>query len=129
MDILNILSTLQQNNIDIGEVIKNITSIFGTQTYTEPPNLIKQNPNTYYELPQYNIDKEVSPPQPSININNSSNYQNQNSSSIDINKLLELAKTIAPLLSSFKNNAPVQKQTIESKVETKKSEILSLTKI
>ncbi|MBO5103005.1 MAG: hypothetical protein J6C13_02825 [Clostridia bacterium] len=151
MDIIKILSMLNENNIDLGEIIKIVTSIFGSQNNTQqtnqsnnfeqqnatPPQTDFNQNSTYWELPKYDFNPQNTQKTNTMhntmqsivpNKNNdfeqkNANFSQKSSPTIDIAQLI---KIVLPLLQRKQKD-----EETSSKFETKiefQSEILKLKK-
>ncbi len=132
MDIINFISSLQENNVNLSELLNNIFSLFNQNKSQQT------NTNNYYNMPKYDFNAEKSgfdstmqgtmhstmqcivPPKTAIS---SQNLQN-----INFNSIIKLLECIAPLLSKQPPQSPTESPTNTPQNEFK-SQILSLTKI
>lgn len=111
MDLLKILSLLQNSNIDILNLVKNFGSFLSPN---QPQTKETSINNDIYQLPQYN----TMPPEPQTQTASQSNF--------DINKIIEIAQMVLPLLNSKKEKE--EKETSPPPA-TQSSQILKMTKI
>lgn len=145
MDILNILSSLQKNNINLAEIVNTFSTLFTTPK-NDTQNQQHPNPENYYQLPTY--DFRQNPTQnntknDTMQMHNTmhstahstiNNTQTPPAPALDINKIVELAQTILPLLSSLKKEKSdtqnvASSASTEQKSAPQNSEILKMTKI
>ncbi len=137
MDITNLLSILQNSNINLGDVISTVSKIFSPNISTATPAPSQQTAQNYYNLPNYDFGTKndsfgstmqgtmqcIAPKQTPIS---SQKSQNNN-----IAAVLELAQTLLPLLTQKQQNQPVktaQKTAVQQQNYTP-SQIKKLTKI
>ena len=108
MDIIKILSNLQDNNIDLSQLISSISSLFNKNINTQP----SQNNTQYYNLPSYNFDTKPqncnSTMQSTMQriVPNKTAYLSPKSHSIDFNKLAEIAQVLLPIFTSKNPQTP-----------------------
>ncbi len=127
MDILNLIKSLQNSGIDLQKVVSSLGGLFSNTKNTETQP--SPTPSTYYNLPSYNFP----PPQKNSYQTTStppeySNYSPPNQPEpLNLNKLLELATTLLPLLSKNKKEEPQTAKPADSSYQN--STILSLKKI
>ena len=137
MDITNLLSILQNSNINLGDVISTVSKIFSPNTSTTTPTPSQQTAQNYYNLPNYDFDTKndnlgstmqgtmhcIVPKQTPIS---SQKSQNSNMAAI-----LELAQTLLPLLTQKQQTQPAktaQNTAVQQQNHTP-SQIKKLTKI
>lgn len=134
MNIIEILSTLSENNIDLATLINRVSSLFNQKSITT-----SQESNTnYYAMPKYDFNTKnhcfdstmqgtmqgtmqcIVPPKSPIS--------SQNLNNLDFDKIAKLIQCIVPLLSNqAPKSAPVSPQNQPQNEQ--KSQILCLTKI
>ncbi len=134
MDIIKFISSLQENNVDLSQLLNNIFSLF-KQNESQPI----QNNNTYYNMPNYDFNAKkrsfdstmqgtmhstmqcIVPPKTAIS--------SQKTQNIDFNKIIQLLEHLTPLLSKLPaQKQPQKSQNIKPQNEFK-SQILCLTKV
>ena len=131
MDIIKILSTLQNNNINLSQLVTSISSLFNNKN---PTNQNSHNNTDYYNLPSYNFDTK---PQNSSStmqgttqriVPNKTAYLSQKPQNADFNKIAEIAQLLLPLLSS-KNTPETTSNTTHTTQELPESQILKLPQV
>lgn len=138
MNIIEILSTLSENNIDLTTLIRSVSSLFNQNTATPT----QQDGTNYYSMPKYDFDAKnhhidstmqgtmhstmqcIVPPQSPIS--------SQNSKTLDFDKIAKLIQCIVPLISNqAQNSTPIspQDQPQKEPQNQQQSQILCLTKV
>lgn len=134
MNIMEILSSLQEHNIDLSTLIKSVLSLFNQNTPLKSQTVDTQ----YYNMPNYDFNTKYHTFGSTMQGTMQSTMQcivpqktaisSQNSNKIDFNKLIEVIQLLSPLFSKSTNK--LLPQALEKPTESKnQSEILSLTKV
>ncbi len=131
MDIIKILSTLQNNNINLSQLVTSISSLFNNKN---PTNQNSHNNTDYYNLPSYNFDTKPQNSSSTMQSTmqriapNKTAYLSQKPQNVDFNKLVEIAQLLLPLLSSKSDKKPETTAPCATQ-KLPESQILQLTQI
>jgi len=128
MDIIKILSKLNNSDIDIGKVINNLVSILGNKAPT--PHDHCDDKSQFFNNFTTKYPQNGSAMQGTMQciVPNRTDISSQNSTKTDWNKFIELANLVLPLILQRQTSHP-HATAQEISIENNKSQILELTKV